>query len=76
MLKTDALLYFGSKIKLTQVAGVRLASLYGWEGGLIPGSRAMRSWEALGGGLQYDPEVYDGYCKTRQAGRLNSEDHS
>lgn len=27
MLKTDALLYFGSKTKLAQAAGIRLASL-------------------------------------------------
>ena len=30
MLKTDALLYFGSKTKLAQAAGIRLASLYSW----------------------------------------------
>ncbi len=31
MLKTDALLYFGSKTKLAQAAGIRLASLYSWK---------------------------------------------
>ena len=34
MLKTDALLYFGSKTKLAQAAGIRLASLYSWKGEL------------------------------------------
>jgi len=36
MLKTDALLYFGSKTKLAQAAGIRLASLYSWKGDLVP----------------------------------------
>ena len=31
MRKTDALLYFGSKTKLAQAAGIRLASLYSWK---------------------------------------------
>ncbi|KXR11198.1 hypothetical protein AUQ12_10575 [Escherichia coli] len=42
MLKTDALLYFGSKTKLAQAAGIRLASLYSWKGDLVPEGRAMR----------------------------------
>ena len=53
MLKTDALLYFGSK--LAQAAGIRLASLYSWKGDLVPEGRAMRLQEASGGELQYDP---------------------
>ncbi|EHY3482956.1 dicB transcriptional regulator DicC, partial [Escherichia coli] len=54
MLKTDALLYFGSKTKLAQAAGIRLASLYSWKGELVPEGRAMRLQEASGGELQYD----------------------
>ncbi|HAW5845977.1 TPA: hypothetical protein JL174_003513 [Escherichia coli] len=61
MLKTDALLYFGSKTKLAQAAGIRLASLYSWKGDLVPEGRAMRLQEASGGELQYDPKVYDEY---------------
>lgn len=49
MLKTDALLYFGSKTKLAQAAGIRLASLYSWKGDLVPEGRAMRLQEASGG---------------------------
>ncbi|EJF0052443.1 transcriptional regulator [Escherichia coli] len=72
MLKTDALLYFGSKTKLAQAAGIRL----GWKGELVPEGRAMRLQEASGGELQYDPKVYDEYRKTKRAGRLNNENHS
>lgn len=70
MLKTDALLYFGSKTKLAQAAGIRLASLYSWKGDLVPEGRAMRLQEASGGELQYDPKVYDEYRKAKRAGRL------
>lgn len=52
MLKTDALLYFGSKTKLAQAAGIRLASLYSWKGDLVPEGRAMRLQEASGGELR------------------------
>ena len=52
MLKTDALLYFGSKTKLAQAAGIRLASLYSWKGDLVPEGRAMRLQEASGGDLR------------------------
>ncbi|EST62521.1 DNA-binding transcriptional regulator DicC [Escherichia coli ECC-Z] len=47
MLKTDALLYFGSKTKLAQAAGIRLASLYSWKGDLVPEGRAMRLFGRL-----------------------------
>ncbi len=75
MLKTDALLYFRSKTKLAQAAGIRLASLYSWKGELVPEGRAMRLQEASGGELQYDPKVYDEYRKAKRAGRLNNENH-
>lgn len=47
MLKTDALLYFGSKTKLAQAAGIRLASLYSWKGDLV----SRRSRDASTGGI-------------------------
>lgn len=46
MLKTDALLYFGSKTKLAQAAGIRLASLYSWKG-----FSSRRSRDASTGGI-------------------------
>ncbi|HGW4998955.1 TPA: transcriptional regulator [Escherichia coli] len=69
MLKVDAITFFGSKTKLANAAGVRLASV-------APEGRAMRLQEASGGELQYDPKVYDEYRKTKRAGRLNNENHS
>ena len=76
MLKTDALLYFGSKKKIAQAAGIRLASLYSWKGDLVTEGRAMRLQEASGGELQYDPTVSDVYRKTKQTGRMNNENNS
>ncbi len=46
MLKVDAITFFGSKTKLANAAGVRLASVAAW-GILVPEGRAMR--------LQRDP---------------------
>lgn len=57
MLKTDALLYFGSKTKLAQAAGIRLASLYSWKGDLVPEGRAMRLQEASGGSFSMIPKL-------------------
>ncbi|ENA3995851.1 transcriptional regulator, partial [Shigella sonnei] len=52
MLKIDAIAFFGSKTKLANAAGVRLASIAAW-GELVPEGRAMRLQEASGGELQY-----------------------
>lgn len=52
MLKVDAITFFGSKTKLANAAGVRLASVAAW-GILVPEGRAMRLQEASGGELQY-----------------------
>ncbi|EEZ6579583.1 hypothetical protein DCI44_003868 [Escherichia coli] len=41
MLKVDAITFFGSKTKLANAAGVRLASVAAW-GILVPEGRAMR----------------------------------
>jgi|GEM_PF-2909129 len=41
MLKADAITFFGSKTKLANAAGVRLASVAAW-GILVPEGRAMR----------------------------------
>ena len=82
MLKADAITFFGSKTKLANAAGVRLASVAAW-GILVPEGRQMPPvdasrdlQEASGGELQYDPKVYDEYRKTKRAGRLNNENHS
>ena len=69
MLKIDAIAFFGSKTKLANAAGVRLASVAAW-GKLVPEGRAMRLQEASGGELQYDQ-----YRKAKRAGRLNNENH-
>lgn len=50
MLKVDAITFFGSKTKLANAAGVRLASVAAW-GILVPEGRAMRLQEASGGEL-------------------------
>ena len=76
MLKTDALLYFGSKTKLAQAAGIRLAPLYSWKGELVPEGRAMRLQEASGGELQYDPKVYDEYRKAKRLGKVIHENQA
>ena len=44
MLKVDAITFFGSKTKLANAAGVRLASVAAW-GILVPEGRAMRLFE-------------------------------
>ncbi|ENX7027132.1 Cro/CI family transcriptional regulator, partial [Escherichia coli] len=51
MLKVDAITFFGSKTKLANAAGVKLASVAAW-GELVPEGRAMRLQEASGGELQ------------------------
>ncbi|XPE67603.1 transcriptional regulator [Shigella flexneri] len=67
-------LFFGSKTKLPNAAGVRLASVAA--GGCGSEGGAMRLQEASGGELQYDRKFYDEYRKTKRAGRLNNENHS
>lgn len=75
MLKTDALLHFGSKTNLAKAAGIRLSSLYKW-GYLVPEARAMRLQDASGGELHYDPKVYDEYRKAKRGGRLIHENQA
>ncbi len=84
MLKTDAIAFFGSKTKLANAAGVRLASIAAgvrlasiaaW-GELVPEGRAMRLQEASGGELQYDPNVYDEYRKAKRAGKVIHENQA
>ncbi|PXF74866.1 hypothetical protein DL794_25655 [Escherichia coli] len=69
MLKVDAITFFGSKTKLANAAGVRLASVAAW-GILVPEGRAMRLQEASGGELLYDPKVYDEYRKALGVNRV------
>ncbi|ECT4058933.1 transcriptional regulator [Salmonella enterica subsp. enterica serovar Kaapstad] len=75
MLKVDAVIFFGSKTKLANAAGVRLASVSAW-GELVPEGRAMRLQEASGGELHYDPKVYDEYRKAKRGGRLIHENQA
>lgn len=75
MLKTDAMAFFGSKTKLANAAGVRLASIAAW-GKLVPEGRAMRLQEASGGELQYDPKVYDEYRKAKRVGKVIHENQA
>lgn len=75
MLKIDAIEFFGSKTKLANAAGVRLASIAAW-GKLVPEGRAMRLQEASGGVLQYDSKIYDEYRKAKRGGRLNHENQA
>ena len=74
-MKTDAIAFFGSKTKLANAAGVRLASIAAW-GELVPEGRAMRLQEASGGELQYDPNVYDEYRKAKRAGKVIHENQA
>lgn len=74
MLKIDAIAFFGSKTKLANAAGVRLASLHGGE--LVPEGRAMRLQEASGGELQYDPKVYDEYRKAKRPRKVIHENQA
>lgn len=66
MLKIDAIAFFGSKTKLANAAGVRLASVAAW-GKLVPEGRAMRLQEASGGNFSTTPKFMTNIV--RQSGR-------
>ena len=58
MLKTEAIKFFGTRIKLARAASVDPSAVSQW-GELVPEGRAARLQAASGGVLVYDPAVYD-----------------
>lgn len=66
MLKSDAIKFYGTRIKVARAAGVDPSAVSQW-GELVPEGRAMRLQEASGGALHYDPKVYDEYRKARRS---------
>ncbi|MEM0567576.1 Cro/CI family transcriptional regulator [Salmonella enterica] len=74
MLKTEAIKFFGTRIKLAKAASVDPSAVSQW-GELVPEGRAARLQTASGGVLIYDPAVYDQHKQTRKEA-LNHENQS
>ncbi|EAC0654432.1 transcriptional regulator [Salmonella enterica subsp. enterica] len=71
MLKTEAIKFFGTRIKLARAASVDPSAVSQW-GELVPEGRAARLQAASGGVLVYDPAVYDQHKQDRKEA-LNHE---
>lgn len=74
MFKTEAIKFFGTRIKLARAASVDPSAVSQW-GELVPEGRAARLQAASGGALIYDPAVYDQHKQTRKE-VLNHENQS
>lgn len=74
MLKTEAIKFFGTRIKLARAASVDPSAVSQW-GELVPEGRAARLQAASGGVLVYDPAVYDQHKQDRKEA-LNHENQS
>ncbi|EAU0368182.1 transcriptional regulator [Salmonella enterica] len=65
MLKTEAIKFFGTRIKLAKAASVDPSAVSQW-GELVPEGRAARLQVASNGALIYDPAVYDQHKQDRK----------
>lgn len=74
MLKTEAIKFFGTRIKLAKAASVDPSAVSQW-GELVPEGRAARLQAASNGVLVYDPDVYDQHKQDRKEA-LNHENQS
>ncbi|QKN82219.1 Cro/CI family transcriptional regulator [Scandinavium goeteborgense] len=68
MFKSAVIIFFGTRVRVAQAAGVDPSAVSQWKE-LVPERCAQRLSEASGGALHYDKEVYDQYRRDRRSGK-------
>ncbi|MFZ4218695.1 Cro/CI family transcriptional regulator [Enterobacter ludwigii] len=68
MLKSDAVIFFGTHIRIAEAAGVERSAVSQWKE-LVPERCARRLEEASGGALHFDKDIYDRLKASRRKSR-------
>ncbi|QIJ49917.1 Cro/CI family transcriptional regulator [Raoultella ornithinolytica] len=75
MFKSDAIKFYGTRVKVARAAGVDPSAVSQW-GELVPEKNAARLQEDSGGALIYDQSVYDQYRNEKRSGEVNHENQA